>query len=437
HARQSTKAKRDPLVAAAIDAEDIGAWFSRLPWRRGHSPISAVPEYEDYILEQWTHGDFDDYWKKMGIYAAGWYDSFADVPTIIISSWYDPYPRTATENYVALSRRKKGPIRLVLGPWTHGNRSLTYSGDVDFGKEATLDGQLADNYDEYRLAWLDRHLKGSAGPADGEPAVRYFRMGGGGGRRNAEGRLDHGGAWRAACDWPLHGTRETDFFLGSDGRLVASTPPAVKASLSWLHDPSHPVPSIGGAITSGEPLMVGGAFDQVEAPRFHGSRPPFLPLASRADILVFETEPLAEEVEVTGAIVARLWISSDCPDTDVTIKLIDVHPPNADYPGGFAMNLTDGILRLRYRDSWEKPAFMEPGRIYEVLVETFPVSNLFARGHRIRLDVASSNFPRFDVNPNTGEPQGRSRLSRVATNTVHMDEAHPSRIVLPVIPADA
>jgi putative CocE/NonD family hydrolase len=187
-------------------------------------------------------------------------------------------------------------------------------------------------------------------------------------------------------------------------------------------------------VTSGQPLMVGGAFDQREGPQFYGSQQPGRALGDRPDVLVFQTPPLSADVEVTGAIEADLWIASNCSDTDFTIKLIDVYPPNGDYPQGFAMNLTDGILRCRYRDSWERPSLLEPGRPYKIRVSAFPTSNLFVAGHRIRLDISSSNFPHFDINPNTGEPEGRWRRTRVATNTVFMDAAHPSSVLLPVIP---
>jgi uncharacterized protein len=433
HARLSPEAAADPLVAAALDSEDIEAWFHRLPWRQGHSPLRWCPEYEDYVLEQWSRGSFDDFWRQPGIYAQGFYKEFADVPMLHMSSWYDPYPRTATENYLGLSRLKHGPVRLVLGPWTHGNRSVTWVGDVDFGDDATLDGSLADDYTSMRLRWFDRWLKDISNGVDDEPAVRYFRMGGGSGRKNAEGRMDHGGTWCQARDWPVPGSVQSDFYLHSDGTLTTQAPAGQDPSVSFAFDPLHPVPSIGGTITSGLPVMVGGAFDQVEDPRFFGSRAPYLPLASRPDVLVFQTGPLEHGIEVTGSISAHLWISSDCPDTDFTIKLVDVYPPNPDYPRGFAMNLTDGILRVRYRDSWESPSLMEAGKVYEVVVEAFPTSNLFAVGHRLRLDVSSSNFPHFDVNPNTGEPEGQSRYTRTAINTVHMDRARPSRLILPIV----
>jgi putative CocE/NonD family hydrolase len=186
--------------------------------------------------------------------------------------------------------------------------------------------------------------------------VRLFVMGGGTGRRNAEGRLDHGGHWRTEQDWPIPDTRTIDFHLHADGRLSPEAPAAGGRPLHWRHDPDHPVPSIGGAITSGKPVMVGGAYDQREGPRFFGSRAPYRPLSERPDVLVFQTEPLSADIEITGSIKGRLHIASDCPDTDFTLKLIDVYPPSDDYPEGFAMNLTDGIVRARYRRSWEWPA---------------------------------------------------------------------------------
>ncbi|MBL8835124.1 MAG: CocE/NonD family hydrolase [Alphaproteobacteria bacterium] len=429
----SPEVARDPVRRAALAAEDLRAWFARMPWRPGHSPLRFAPDYEDYLFEQWTHGAFDDYWKQVGIYMAGSYDRYADVPVVIMSSWYDAYTRTATENYIGLRSRKAGPVKLILGPWTHGDRSVTHAGDVDFGPEATIDGAIAPDWREFRLRWFDRFLKGVDNGADRDPAVRIFVMGGGSGRRNEAGRLDHGGRWRAEADWPLPDTRWTNYYLHGDGTLRTTPPEDAAPPLEYDFDPAKPVPSIGGTITSGLPLMEGGAYDQVEAAAFYGCAPPFLPLASRADILVFQTAPLAEPVEVTGPITVRLWIASDCPDTDFTAKLIDVHPPSADYPRGYAMNITDGILRARYRSSWEHPTPMEPGQVYEVAVEPFPTSNLFAAGHRIRLDIASSNFPHFDVNPNTGEPEGRARRKRIARNSVFVDRARPSHVVLPVI----
>ena len=415
---------RDPAVKAALRAQNIKEWFARMPWRNGDSPLSAAPEYEDYLFEQWSHGTFDDFWKQPGIYAEGYYDRYADVPIVNLSGWYDPYARTAMENYVGLSRRRRGPVRLILGAWTHGDRSLSYAGDVDFGPAAPVDGNLAEDFFTLRRRWFDRWVKDVANGAEAEPAVQVFVMGGGSGRRNAEGRLAHGGRWRTAADWPLPQTEWTKFYLHSDRSLGREVPDSGARPLDYVSDPRTPVPTIGGALSSGEPVMRGGAYDQRE-------------LAKRADMLTFATAPLERDLEVTGPVTVRLWIASDSPDTDFTAKLIDVHPPNEDYPKGFAMNLTEGILRCRYRDSWERPSPMMPGEIYPVTIELFPTGNLFIRGHRLRLDIASSNFPHFDINPNSGEPEGAMEHPRAARNRVYVDADRPSHIVLPVIPPGA
>jgi putative CocE/NonD family hydrolase len=433
---ESPQAKADPVIRAALAQEDIRDWFKAFPWKRGHTPMRWVQEYEDYLYEQWTHGVFDDYWKSLGIYASGYYERFADCPQIHMSSWYDAYVRTALDNYLGLKDRLRSPVRLILGPWTHGDRCKSYSGDVDFGPESTIDGNLAVHWREFRLRWFDHWLRGMANGVEREPRVRLFLMGGGSERRNAEGRMDHGGHWIRAEDWPHPKTAFVRYYLHGGGVLSAQLPQADAEALAYDYDPANPVPSIGGPLTSGRPVFEGGAFDQREDPQFFGCTRPGLPLAARADVLVFETPPLTEDVAVIGPLEVRLHVSSDCVDTDFTAKLIDVHPPNPDYPRGYAMNLADGIFRCRYRESWERPAPMVPGAIYEIAIEPFATCNLFKAGHRIRVDISSSNFPRFDVNPNTGEPEGLAQRRRIARNTVYVDRDHASHILLPIVPLD-
>ena len=424
----------DPIRKARLEQEDIRASFAAMPWKRGHSPLRWAPEFEDYLFEQWEHGTFDEYWKQPELYAAGHYDAFEGIPVHLMCGWWDPYAQTTTDNYIGISRCKRGLARMVLGPWTHGERSVTHAGDVDFGAQATFDGQVAEDYLAFRLAWFDRWLRDKTTNKADDAPVRYFRMGGGSGKRTAKGRLDHGGEWRTANDWPLPQSELRPYYLSVDGGLSMQAP-AHAGALAFDVDPADPVPTIGGPITSGEPLMDAGAYDQRTHEKLYGARPPYQPLAARNDVLVFETPPLAEDVEVTGPIVVRLWISSSAPDTDFTAKLIDWHPPSTDYPEGYAMNLTDGILRCRYRSSWEAPSLLDPGEIAEIVIEPMPTSNLFKRGHRIRLDISGSNFPRFDVNPNTGEPEGRALRKQRATNTVHVSPERPSHVLLPVVPA--
>lgn len=416
----------------ALAQADIGEWFLRLPWSRGDSPLQWAPDYEDYLFGQWERGAFDDYWRQPELYAAGHYGALDGVAVMLMCGWWDPYAQTTTDNYLGLVQRGNKGVRMVLGPWTHGERSVTFAGDVDFGPAAVLDGALAPDYVAMRLAWFDHWLKGAPLPQGRDAGVRYFRMGGGSGRRTPKGRLDHGGCWRSASNWPLPGTDFVPWYLGSDGSL-SPQPPGRDEARAFDFDPACPVPTLGGSITSGEPLMVAGAYDQRTSAQTFGAQAPHGPLAQRPDVLVFQTPALQEDVEVSGPITIELWVSSTAPDTDFTAKLIDLYPPSADYPEGYAMNLTDGILRCRYRRSWESPAMMQPGEVVQITIDPMPTSNLFRKGHRIRLDISSSNFPRFDVNPNTGAPEGSAGPRVVARNSVHMGSTRPSRLVLPVL----
>jgi putative CocE/NonD family hydrolase len=445
---KSREAKADPTIERALASVNVREWLTRMPLKRGHSPLALIPAYEAWAFDIATRGDDDEFWQQPGFDIARHWDAMPDCPTVLLSGWYDSYTRANLENFVGLSARKRGPITAVMGPWVHGVAPLgqTHAGDVDFGREAAIE------HNEERLAFFDRALKGLP-DARPEPApLRLFVMGGGSGRRTAAGRLDHGGRWRSERAWPLPRTRFTDFHLHPGGALRPERPQVGEAFSRFLFDPRRPVPTIGGNMSSLVGLMprpagapeipveererdiigIPGAFDQREDPRFFGCTPPWLPLSARPDVLVWQTEPLAADVEVTGPVTVTLWVSSDAPDTDITAKLVDVYPPNPDYPQGFAMNVTDSILRLRYREGGTA-RLLEPGRVYEVRFPLYPTANVFAAGHRIRLDISSSNYPRFDVNPNTGEALWASAVTRVALNTVHHDRAHPSRITLPLI----
>ena len=434
HARLAPATQADPPRRAALDAQDIRDWMAVNPWQPGHSPVAAAPEYEQFVLEQWSHEIFDDYWRSPALYARGYYPQWPDVPMVHLCSWFDPYSLTATENYAGLSRLKRGPVKLVLGPWTHGQRSVTHAGDVDFGPAATLDGNIAPDYSTLRLAWFDRHLRGDAAAPDYLPTpVKLFVMGGGSGRKNAEGRLEHGGRWRDEADWPLPQAQPIKHYLHADGALSPQAPLLDRAALEYDFDPANPVPTIGGAIASGAPVMAAGSFDQRTTPALFGASAPFGPLSGRDDVLVFQTEVLQQDVEVTGQVVANLWVSSSARDTDFTIKLLDVYPPSADYPDGCAINLAHGILRMRFRDSFEHPVLMEADAVYPIQIAAYPTSNRFVAGHRIRIDISSSNFPHFDVNPNTGAPAGTPSTPVVAHNRVHLDRERPSHVVLPIV----
>ena len=431
HAKDSPLAASDPGVLGAIEAEDLAGWMARTPWTKGRSPIKWDPDFEAYVLEQWQHGTFDDFWKRTGLWAAGYYATFPKVPIIFMSSWYDVYVPTTLENYAGLKGDPARPLTLIMGPWTHGNRSRSTFGDVDFGPAATFDGQIDRDWLSYRLKFFARWLKDEDQPAqDGRAHV--FLMGGGSGARTAAGHLDHGGHWIEAPDWPIPAAEPLVLYPRPDMSL-ATEAPAAGAVLGYDFDPRDPVPTIGGALTSGEPIFTGGGFDQVEAPEFYGCRNPGMPLTARPDVLSFETAPLAEDLAVVGPVVVRLEVSTDAPDTDFTAKLVDVYPPSPDYPRGYALIISDGIFRLRYRKGWDRPEQVAPGEgIMEIEINPFATANLFAKGHRLRLDISSSNYPKFDVNPNTGAPEGTSRMTRIARNQVHLGQG--TRIELMRLP---
>jgi len=450
------KLKSDPRIDAALNfgAPSFDEWLTRMPIRRGQTQLKLVPPYENWVFDVLTGSDFTDYWKHPSLAPALYWDDFPDIPTLIVGGWYDSYTRATLQNFRGLSERKNGPVHVLVGPWVHGAGAVeqSWAGNIEFGEEAALD-----NFRYLHLRWFDRALRGADTGIEKEAPVKIFVMGGGGGYRTRENRLHHGGRWRDENEWPLARTRYTKWYLHGDGTLATEAPPSDGAGTTYRFDPSNPVPSIGGNVSSLrrlgplpegiadpafasketrlEDIMTAGGFDQVEAPHFWGCSPPYLPLGSRRDVLVFQTAPLESNTEVTGPIEVKLWVSSSAPDTDFTAKLIDVYPPNQWYPNGYALNVTDSIMRLRYRNGPEKADFLEPGEVAGITVTLYPTSNLFVAGHRIRLDISSSNFPRFDVNPNTGEPIAQERRSVAADNTVYHDAPRPSHIVLPTVGA--
>ena len=434
-AHEAPVAEADPLVRGALAAEDLFAWFRAMPWSEGRSPVRWVPEYETYLLDQWRAGTFGPEWKKPGIWLEGFYGAVPDIPVLLMSSWYDVYVKTTFDNLAGLSAGGRRPVKVIMGAGLHGDRQKGHAGDGDFGEAAPFGGNVGDSWVGFRRRWFDRWLKGVDNGVDRDPLARLFVMGGGPGDKGPDGRIRLGGRWIEAPSWPLPDTRVEDWRLHPDGRLSPDLPPADAEPFVYDFDPADPVPTIGGSLTSGQPIFEGGVFDQREGERFFGSRNPGMPLTARRDVLAFETAPLAEDMVIVGPVTVDLWVASDAPDTDFTAKLVDVHPPSADWPTGFAVPLTDGIFRCRYRTGWETPSPIEAGVPFRITIEPFATAALVRAGHRLRLDVSSSNFPKFDVNPNTGAPEGRGRTRQVARNTVFCDAARASAVRLPVVPA--
>jgi putative CocE/NonD family hydrolase len=439
-AATSQEAEADPALKKALQqllTDKMPQMIWQFPLKAGATLLRRLPSYERWAIDVLTHGDYDAYWKGHRGYAPSeYYHEHADVPTLYWGGWYDSYARNTTESYVKLSACKTSPQYLLMGPWTHGQYEVTFAGDIDFGLEAHVD------YLDMKLLWFDHWLKGLRTEVVDWPPVRLFTMGTGDGRRvllgspgapgDFPGRINHGGYWRTASTWPLPGTQYTPYYLHGDGTLSRHKPTDGACSPStFTFDPTHPVPTIGGGISAVDSIMRPGAFDQRGRRDFFGCQDT-LPLNARRDVLTFQTAPLTADVEVTGPIEMHLWASSSARDTDFTAKLIDVYPPSADHPEGLAINITDSIMRARYRNGYEKPEWLTPGQPYEFVFTLYPTSNVFQTGHHIRVDISSSNWPRFDVNPNTGGPLGVAQGYELAQQTIYHDADCASHILLPV-----
>ncbi|MGH9337770.1 MAG: CocE/NonD family hydrolase, partial [Vicinamibacteria bacterium] len=349
--RQNRISAENPVYLRAAEQarEQFEEWLWRLPIRPGLSPFKYFPENEKWFFGTYTNSDYpgpDGFWEKRGWNIPLYYDEHADVATIYIGSWYDTYAQAQTENFAALAKLKtKTPKRLFFHPLGHTERlNRTFAGDVDFGKDVLWD------FDDFRIRWYDKFVKGVENDVvESTSPVTIFVMGGGDGRKNEEGRMNHGGYWRTEQEWPLPLAQPTKYYFHGDGSLSVNPPKESASSTTYQYDPDRPVPSVGSNQSGFNPFLPAGPYDQVCDPeRFIGCRD-HLPLETRPDIVVFKSEPLRETSELIGPIEVTLWASSDAPDTDFTAKLIDEYPPNLDYPYGFQLYLNKGIVRARYR----------------------------------------------------------------------------------------
>ena len=356
-----------------------------------------------YFLDWLAHPDYDDYWKRWSIE-----DHYSDVaiPSLTVAAWYDIFLGGSLNNYVGVklhgeneAARNGQRLLVTIGGHAGSGRKV---GDLDFGSAAEF------NEDEITLAWYDYLFKNVTNDFASPRPVRIFVMG--------------ANQWRDEDDWPLARAHNARYFLHSRGKAnstlgdgsLATAAPHSEDPDQYVYDPANPAPTIGGPLCCDAEHLAPGPRDQrvVEA---------------RTDVLVYSTPPLAQDLEITGPIQLELFAKSSAVDTDFTAKLVDV------WPNGFAQNLTEGIVRARYRSSQEKPELMNPGEIYKFTVDLWSTANVFLKGHRLRLEISSSNFPRFDRNLNTGQEAGIAGKPVPATNTVYHDIGHPSALILPIV----
>jgi putative CocE/NonD family hydrolase len=369
-------------------------------------PSSELRDKAPYYYAWLDHPARDEFWHEVSVQER--YDKI-EIPALHIGGWYDSFIEGTLRNYIGLSTQGKNEQvranqRLVIGPWYH-NPWSSFVGAVDFGPEA------ASLVDEYQLRWFNYWLKGIDTGLSNKPPVKIFVMG--------------ENIWRDEQGWPLVRAREIDYFLHSNGRAnsingdgwLSPSPPSEELPDVYVYDPSDPVPSAGGRSCCVPLISPMGPIDQrlVE---------------TRNDVLVYSTQPLERDIEVTGPVTAVLWASSSAEDTDFTVKLVDV------YPDGRAINLCDGIVRARFRESLLTPSLIVPNEVYRYEIRVGATSNLFRKGHRIRVEVSSSNFPTYDRNPNTGQwpKDARQCDMQIATQVVYHERKWPSHIRLPIIP---
>ena len=400
----------DAEAAKALRAEDVMDWLRRGPWGPGLSPLAAAPDHERNVADIWRHGTDGPFWDRPGLRADPPALRATRTRTLFVTSWHDTSLRGTLDNVAAMTAPGATcpAPHLVIGPWSHGDRWSRVSGEVDFGEDALPERGLGASLPDMRAAFLRAARDGRPFEA---PPVRWFEMGGGTGARLPSGAIDHGGRWRDAPRWPPE-RAETLVLHLSDAGLVFDAGGTMERA--FLSDPDDPVPTLGGAINSGAPVMEGGMWDQA-------------PLDGRVDILCFETVPLERPLTLCGPVVANLQARSDAPDFDLAVKLVDV------YPDGSALNLSDGILRARHRNGPAAEDFAPMGETVAMAVTANPVGARILAGHRLRLDVAASNFPCFDVNPQTGAPQGVPGPRRRATITVSSAPEAPSTLALTVL----
>jgi uncharacterized protein len=386
-------------ISILRQANNFPALYWTQPLR--HFALLKEAQVAPYFFDWLEHDTRDDYWRQVSVRER--YDRI-NVPCLHVGGWYDGFIEGTLGNFAGLAERagddRSRTQRLVVGPWLHFHWGR-YSGIQDFGEEAN-------NFlDELQADWFDYWLKGE-GDIDG-PSVRLFVMG--------ENR------WREADRWPPSDVRVEEWFLRSSGRatslsgdgVLAKEAPGDEPPDIYLYHPRQPAPSVGGRSASFAEVAPAGPFDQRH-------------VEGRNDILVYSTQPLEQDLEVTGTVELALYAATDAPDTDWTAKLVDVDE------SGQAINLCDGIVRARFRESLENPTPIEPNRVYEYRIRVGSTSNLFKRGHRIRLEVSSSNFPTYDTNANNGTRVGdRTQLQATpATQAVFHDANRASRLFLPI-----
>lgn len=344
-----------------------------------------------------THRLYDSFWRVRSL---KFVVHRVNAPAVHAGGWFDIFSQGTLDAFMMMQHEgapgARGRQRLIMGPWPHGITRKV--GELEFPENAVQ----TPNFD--MLEWFDYWLKGIDRGIFDKPPVDYYVMG------DVDDPDAPGNEWRTAQDWPIP-CRYTPFYLREEGKLTFEKPTEESSSQIYNYDPKNPVPTKGGPNL----LIPAGSMDQSE-------------LENRSDVLTFQSELLSEPIQVIGRVKVKLWASSSCVDTDFVAKLMDV------YPDGRSMLISDGIIRERFRKSFSNEELLEPGAVYEFEIDLWSTAIVFNKGHRIKLHITSSNHPRFDINPNTGEDYVEGGEVKVAQNTIYHDKNHPTHILLPIVP---
>jgi putative CocE/NonD family hydrolase len=403
--------RRDDATVAALKAADADTtrWLAFTPYKDLPPLQPASPTVAPYYFDWIRHSSRDEFWQQWSIR-----DRYATVkvPVLDVEGWYDAFLAGGVENFTGMvanggTAEARSNQRLLIGPWDHVNWGRDTSEPAPMLKDIGAVGTSPIN--DLMVKWFDHFLKGIDNDVAGTPKVEYFLMG--------------ANTWKTATAWPLPRTVWTQYYISGDGgfaqrqgQLSTSLAPQHDPPDVYTYDPANPAPSVGGHSCCGAQSGPQGPYDQT-------------PVEQRSDVLVYSSDPLTADTEVTGPVTVDLWAASSAPDTDFTAKLAVVKPD------GEVVNLNNGIVRTPFRDSLSAPTPAVPGTPYEYHIAVWPTSYLFRAGEKIRLEISSSDYPQFAPNPNTGPPFGQSADTRPATQTIFHDAAHPSSVSLPIIPA--
>lgn len=419
-ALRDAQASGDEDAANALLAEDLMEWLSSGSWVEGHTPLSDYPQHQANLSAMWQQSTDGPYWDRAGLRSPAASLARAKTKALFVTSWFDTSLRATLENYTAMASPDATCPRpeLIVGPWSHGDRWSSVVGEVDQGAGALPENGLGASFQTLRQRFLQNALSGDTGVLVDSPPdhpVHYFELGTEtpSNSDNDNAVLKLGGCWRYATAWPPDRAEQQDLFLSGFSLVRHPGEPSVR---TFLSDPSDPVPTLGGAINSGGDIMPGGMYTQMK-------------LDGRDDIVRFQSHPFGSAQHVVGNPRADIWVKTTVPDFDLTAKLVLI------LADGTSLNLGDGICRARHRHGFMDEDFFPSDEPALMSVELNPVAVRVAPGQSLRLDLAGSNFPCFDINPQTGAPQGQPCRYQKAEIHVLCGQSHSSKLVIMTVPA--